>query len=110
MGQLTVFTGPMFSGKTERLIQAIRRAREAELGIQVFAPTKDTRNGIGTVESHGGLSLQAMGISVWAVSDEELPMLAQRVRSTTNVVAIDEAQMFSMQLIGQVRALLRREL
>lgn len=41
--QLTVFTGPMFSAKTERLITAIRQNKYAHKRILVGKPAVDTR-------------------------------------------------------------------
>ncbi|NMB92095.1 MAG: thymidine kinase, partial [Parcubacteria group bacterium] len=35
-GRLEVITGCMFSGKSEELIRRLRRARIAQLSIQVF--------------------------------------------------------------------------
>ena len=107
---LTVFTGPMFAGKTEALIRAVRRSRDAELSIQVFVPASDTRNGVGVVKSHGGLDLESLGINAWAVAPHDSVSMADRVRSGTRVVAIDEAQFFDSGLIDQVRTILRRDI
>jgi thymidine kinase len=107
---LTVYTGPMFSGKTEALIRAVKRTRYAEQPTQVFVPASDTRNGIGVVRSHGGLDLESIGVSAWAVDPTDSVSLADRVRPGTKVVAIDEAQFFPASLIENVRTLLRRNL
>lgn len=107
---LTVYTGPMFAGKTEALIRAVKRARQAELPVQVFVPASDTRNGVGVVKSHGGLDLESMGINAWAVDPADPVALADRVRVGTKVVAIDEAQFFDGSLVDQVKALLKRDL
>ena len=107
---LTVYTGPMFSGKTEALIRALKRTRYSELPTQVFVPASDTRNGVGVVRSHAGLDLESLGISAWSVDPADAVSLAERVRPGTKVVAIDEAQFFDLSLIDNVRALLRRDL
>ena len=96
---LTVFTGPMFAGKTEALIRAVRRSRDAELPIQVFVPASDARNGVGVVKSHGGLDLESLGINAWAVAPHDSVSMADRVRSGTRVVAIDEAQFFDSSIV-----------
>jgi len=107
---LTVYTGPMFSGKTEALIRAVKRTRYSELPTQVFVPASDTRNGVGVVRSHAGLDLESLGISAWAVDPSDAVSLAARVRPGTKVVAVDEAQFFDASLIENVRTLLRRDL
>lgn len=107
---LTVYTGPMFSGKTEALIRTVKRTKYSELPTQVFVPASDTRNGVGVVRSHAGLDLESLGISAWAVDPADAVSLAARVRPGTKVVAIDEAQFFDASLIENVRVLLRRDL
>jgi thymidine kinase len=99
----------MFAGKTESLIRMIKRARDAELSIQVFVPASDSRNGVGVVRSHGGLDLEALGIGAWAVATNDAVSFASRVRPGTHIVAIDEAQFFPESVSEQVRLLLRRE-
>ena len=42
----------MFSGKTEELIRRIRRAKFANLRIEIFKPTIDTRYSEDDVVSH----------------------------------------------------------
>lgn len=107
---LTVFTGPMFSGKTEALIRAVKRTQYSELPTQVFVPASDTRNGVGVVKSHAGVDLASLGISAWAVDPSDSLSLAERVRPATKVVGIDEAQFFAKDLIENIRRLLRRDL
>ena len=52
---LTVFAGPMFSGKTTALIEQSRK-----LGIDhIWKPRKDTRDESIIVRSHDGLEVQA---------------------------------------------------
>jgi thymidine kinase len=100
----------MFSGKTETLIRYVRRARDAELPVQVFSPALDTRNGVGKVRSHGGVDLETLKVNAWAVSAEDLPILSKRIRPDTRVVAIDEVQFFEPEVVEQVQQMLRRDL
>lgn len=52
---LTVFAGPMFSGKTTALIEQSRK-----LGIDhIWKPRKDTRDDFSVVRSHDGLQVIA---------------------------------------------------
>ena len=51
-GEIEVICGSMFSGKTEELIRRIRRAKFANLKIEIFKPTIDTRYSEDDVVSH----------------------------------------------------------
>jgi thymidine kinase len=93
-GKLTVFCGPMFSGKTEELLRALNRAKIAELGVQVFVPQRDDRYGVGNVVSHSAISLEHY-VGAAATPIETAFDLHTRIRANTSVVGIDEAQFFS---------------
>lgn len=108
MSILTTFTGPMFSGKSEKLIHRVRRSVATERVTQVFTSAIDNRHGVGHIRSHSGQTLDVDGIGVWAVADDEVPGLARRVRENTTVVAFDEAQFFPPSLLGEIRSLLNR--
>ena len=45
MGQITVYTGPMFSGKTNLLLGAYERATIAHKDVKAFKPKLDDRFG-----------------------------------------------------------------
>ena len=49
MAYLKVITGPMFSGKTEELIRALKRAEIQGRKVLVFKPAVDTRTGTAIV-------------------------------------------------------------
>lgn len=100
----------MFSGKTEALLRVLKRTRPAELPTQFFVPSTDTRNGVGVVVSHGGLDLESLGLTAWAVDPAKPVGLANRVRKGTKVVALDEAQFFSDELLPEIEELLFRGL
>lgn len=107
-GKLTVACGPMFSGKTEELIRRVRRAYHADLGVQIFMPDIDTRHE-GALISHAGTDLQTQQVpfAPTVVSTEDL--FARRVRPNVSFVVIDEAQFFGTTIVGEVLALLRRD-
>ena len=106
-GKLTVVCGPMFSGKTEELIRRVRRAYHAEIGVQIFTPSTDTRRA-GQLVSHAGTDLQHQKVPFApAIIGPDEPF-AYRVRSNVNLVVLDEAQFFSKIVVLEVLALLRR--
>lgn len=91
-GWIEVITGPMFSGKSEELIRRIRRAEIARQRVQIFKHAIDARYDATNIVSHSQQSLPSI-----TVKDPE-SILAQ-IADRTEVVAIDEAQFFSMKLV-----------
>ncbi|MCS7035443.1 MAG: thymidine kinase [Saprospiraceae bacterium] len=89
-GWVEVICGCMFSGKTEELIRRLRRARIADLRVEVFKPLLDTRYDPSSIVSHDTTSLVAAPIE----HSEQLLDL----HPETSVVGIDEAQFFDDQL------------
>lgn len=106
-GKLTVACGPMFSGKTEELIRRVRRAYHADLGVQIFTPDIDTRHS-GEVISHAGTALQEQKVPFAPTVVSPDDPFARRVRPNVTFVVIDEAQFFTAIVVGEVLALLRR--
>ena len=43
MSEFVIFTGPMFGGKTTRLLSSIERYRLRQKKVYIFKPLKDTR-------------------------------------------------------------------
>ncbi len=85
-GWIEVVSGVMFSGKSEELIRRVRRALIAGRRTQLFKSHLDDRySGQFHISSHDGRRLEAEPVSNAA-------QIAERVRSETQVVAIDEAQ------------------
>lgn len=95
-GFLELVVGPMFSGKSEELIRRATRALIARQRVQVFKPALDTRydslhEGI-VVASHSGRTLAAEAVA-------DVAALRAALGSDTQVVAVDEAQFFSDDLV-----------
>lgn len=95
-GWIEVISGSMFSGKTEELLRRLRRAEIAGQEIAVFKPALDDRYGDTTVGSHAGRAWEASivpaeGDGIWQIVEE---------LNGEDVVAIDEANFFSTELVG----------
>ena len=90
----------MFSGKTEELIRRIRRAKFANLKIEIFKPTIDTRYADDDVVSH-----DFHKIPCHAVKD---PKEMLKVADDVQVVGIDEAQFYDMSLVDVAQELANR--
>ncbi len=97
-GFIRVICGPMFSGKTERLLFYLRRAEIAKKKIALFKPAKDTRYSKDSVCTHYGSSMEAK-----VVPDSSA--IFDLVEADTEVVGIDEAQFFDDKLTEICRKL-----
>ena len=95
-GWIEVVTGSMFSGKTEELLRRLRRAEIAGQSVATFSPAVDDRYGETTVGSHAGRQksatvVPAEGEGVWEIRER---------LTDEDVVAIDEANFFSSELVA----------
>jgi len=87
-GKIITITGPMFSGKTSRLIELMERHMLAGRKVTLFKPEIDSRYSENEVVTHKGIKLPA----VIAPTDERFgEFLAARTRDS-NVLGFDEAQ------------------
>ncbi|HLI92196.1 MAG TPA: thymidine kinase [Puia sp.] len=89
-GWIEVICGSMFSGKTEELIRRLKRAKIANLRVEIFKPAVDTRYHEENVVSHDENAISSTPIST---STSILLMAAD-----VEVIGIDEAQFFDDQL------------
>ncbi len=89
-GWIEVICGSMFSGKTEELIRRLKRARIAEQSVEIFKPVTDTRYSVDEVVSHDARAIMSHPVP----SSADILQVALNV----DVVGIDEAQFFDMDL------------
>ena len=89
----------MFSGKTEELIRRMKRATFARQRVVIFKPQIDKRYSEENVVSHDRNAIPSTPISKAA---EILTGLTRNGNGTydIDVVGIDEAQFFDMELVG----------
>ena len=99
-GWIEVICGSMFSGKTEELIRRLKRAHFANQRVEIFKAKIDTRYDENSVVSHDDNSISSIPVS----SSKEIIERSNGV----NVVGIDEAQFFDMDLIPIVQKLALR--
>ena len=92
MGQITVYTGPMFSGKTNLLLGAYERATIAHKKVLAFKPKIDDRFGNNIIKSRRFGEIEAINLS----SIDELK------KYDADVYIIDEFQF----LQGDVRTIM----
>ena len=91
-GWIEVICGSMFSGKTEELIRRLNRAKFAKQKVEIFKPQIDTRYHDEKVVSHQGNEIHSTPVP----SSSTILLLANDV----DVVGIDEAQFFDMELVN----------
>ncbi|MFT3824923.1 MAG: thymidine kinase [Chitinophagaceae bacterium] len=89
-GSIEVVCGSMFSGKTEELIRRLKRARIANLRVEIFKPKVDVRYDEMNIVSHDTNAIMSTPID----NSQTILLLA----SDVDVVGIDEAQFFDDQL------------
>lgn len=89
-GWIEVICGSMFSGKTEELIRRMRRAKIANQKVVIFKPLSDIRYNEKNVVSHDFNTIESVPIR----SSKDI----SRQVSGIEVVGIDEAQFFDMDL------------
>lgn len=90
-GWIEVICGSMFSGKTEELIRRLKRAKIANLKVEIFKPAIDVRYDETKVVSHDSNAIQSTPID----NSQTILLMAEGV----DVVGIDEAQFFDDQIL-----------
>ena len=86
MPNFKIFTGPMFGGKTTRLLGAIERDVLRKHNVKSFKPHIDDRYSSDEITTHIGASLKAIPVSTGAdILQKVYPM-----QEEINSVAIDE--------------------
>lgn len=83
--EFIVFTGPMFGGKTTKMIGSLERAKYRKKKIILFKPEIDGRYSQNKVKTHTGASWNAIVVS----NGEEIITQA----NGADIVAVDEAFM-----------------
>ncbi len=99
-GWIEVVCGSMFSGKTEELIRRLKRAKIANLKVEIFKPAIDTRYNETQVVSHDANAIQSTPID----NSQTILLLATDV----DVVGIDEAQFFDAEIMHVCETLAAR--
>jgi thymidine kinase len=89
-GWIEVVCGSMFSGKTEELIRRLKRAQIANLRVEIFKPTLDTRYDEKDVVSHNDNRIASTAVE----NSQQILLFAQEA----DVIGIDEAQFFDSEM------------
>jgi thymidine kinase len=90
-GFIEVICGSMFSGKTEELIRRLKRAKIANLKVEIYKPAIDVRYDQNKVVSHDANSINSTPVD----HSSKILLLAENAE----IVGIDEAQFFDQDVI-----------
>jgi thymidine kinase len=91
LGVLDVYTGSMFSGKTEELVPRLRHLKKiGKRRVLVFYPVTDERTDPGWITSNTGVRFPAEEVDVAS----QIIAILDGLDWAVDVVAIDEAQFF----------------
>jgi thymidine kinase len=101
-GKLLVVVGPMFSGKTDALIERYEHPRAGGRSILAVKPARDSRHPADRIVSHSGREMPADSVA----SGDEILTRAP----ASGLVLIDEIQFFERSLAETVRELRARGL
>ncbi len=91
MGKLIVITGPMFSGKTSRLIELLEREMLAGRNTMLFKPEIDKRYDNNSVTTHKGIKLPAIVVNM----DNNGVNKIYESSKNADAIGIDEAQFWN---------------
>ncbi len=86
MAHFKIFTGPMFGGKTTKLLGAVERDVLRGYNVQSFKPNIDTRYSATAITTHLGAKLKAFSIS----SGEDILEQVGASDEVVNSIAVDE--------------------
>ncbi|MEM0961245.1 MAG: thymidine kinase [Bacteroidota bacterium] len=98
-GWIEVVCGSMFSGKTEELLRRLRRAQFARQKVALFKPAIDTRYHDTDVVSHDATAMPSEAVH----TADPIRLLV----GEADVVGIDEAQFFGVELVEVAEGLAR---
>ena len=86
---LILFVGPMFGGKTTRLLASLDRYHYQRKNIVAFKPNLDERYGASSINTHMGGNIEAVRVS----NGTEIEEIVSSLKNYPDVVAVDEAFM-----------------
>jgi thymidine kinase len=89
-GWIEVICGSMFSGKTEELIRRLKRAKIANLKVEIFKPAIDVRYDELKIVSHDENAILSTPVD----NSQKILFYAQDV----DVIGIDESQFFDEEI------------
>ena len=97
MGRLTVITGPMWAGKTTRIIQMAKESLWSGKDVVAYRPSIDNRYSTSAITSHDGLSIEA-----WTLDTNE-PFIPRMPQYKT--IILDECHFYPLRFAYRVQTM-----
>lgn len=98
VGLITVYCGPMFSGKSEALLSDLKLRRDhGRQRFQLFNPRTNTRD--------GGVCRSRKGLEEPSISFETIAELRDLIDPEVNAIAFDEVQFAPREIVRLIVAL-----
>jgi len=103
-GTLEIFAGPMYAGKTSKLLQRVLWLDHQQKKVLVIKPAKDNRYSEDTIVTHNQLSYPCISITEFDDIEEHYNIMPYNF----NTVCLDEVQfMHTQQTLAGVEVWLR---
>ncbi|PSR33864.1 MAG: thymidine kinase [Sulfobacillus thermosulfidooxidans] len=98
-GYIKVITGGMFSGKSQELTRLIERALIAELSVEIFYPRVAERVSVRDIRTR--LDKKRHAVTFHEIETTQFASIGSW--DSADVIAVDEAQFFSPQIVEAVK-------
>jgi thymidine kinase len=89
-GQLDVYVGPMYAGKTSKLLQRVLWLSHQRKKVLVIKPSKDDRYSESEIVTHNQLSHPCMSVKSTTEFDQDHNVIPEHF----DTICLDEAQFF----------------
>lgn len=100
-GSLTVITGPVFAGKTKKLIAYYQELKSSEKKLLAFKPVADKRYSDTEIVSHNGEKVPALAV-------KNVDEITNFLDKDIEIILIDEVQLFfSDEVISYLNGLVK---
>lgn len=99
-GEIVLICGPMFAGKSTRLIESLDAARTGGATVVAIKPQRDVRYGVDQIVTHAGRGMPAESVSVESEITEAV--------GGADIVGIDELHFFDATIAGVIGDLSQR--
>ena len=87
-GQLDVYVGPMYAGKTSKLLQRVLWLSHQRKKVLVIKPSKDDRYSESEIVTHNQLSHPCMSVKSTTEFDQDHNVIPEHF----DTICLDEAQ------------------
>ena len=84
--EFTIYCGPMWGGKTSRLLAHVDRLQRQKKNVICFKPKIDDRYSVGEISTHNGIKIKAVQVS----NGKEILDYTDKYEGEIDAIAVDE--------------------